>query len=649
MPIIDAKDVTQMNVLGVSNQELYDILTDYNQAVLDCKPWHDYIKRQRAWYNFDHDTAGNRGARKPQEERYADPTPTNNVDLAVGIIRKGGLEFRARGWEPNPGEDEDTSKIEKYLLGVIDINNQREEEDVLYEVIFDFCRDGVGILYAPWDKQLADEVGTVIPVPTPDGDAMPMQVYMEPPIRNQVIDPLEIVMAKGGPRKWKSIYRTQDMTLLELWEQFGKVPEQEQGRVGDPRLMKQIKGKLIDYWGWKYKKVPMMSPEGQLVMNAVLGQPEMMMKWVVERALIWNTEYVWPLQDTNYPGIPYKIQFFKPVDDDKPENWGHGIIRPMETSIIALEKMTDRTQRMITLLASMPMFSKTIQGRNITVDKGLVDIVPLGIDEDIAFPQWRGQPPDVENQRTFYRTRAQQAGFSEAAYAAGSTEISGYALSQLSDQNQIRLEQPIVHLQLLFSRWAKHVLELTKIYAMGACVRVSGTLKGKDFADQIITADIADFLVKAEMKVKMPGEDTRKHAMATQASMWLSPDTIMEDYLDIDQPDDERKRQLRAMAQMDPTVRQYAMILVLTEMAQQGDQAAAMALQMMQQQSQGGKPVEETRGRPAEGRKPEQQVGTQGPTGEPTPQEQGRKPPGQNFEDIMRRLVGMSPKMRGGP
>jgi len=81
-------------------------------------------------------------------------------------------------------------------------------------------------------------------------------------------------------------------------------------------------------------------------------------------------------------------------------------------------------------------------------------------------------------------------------------------------------------------------------------------------------------------------------------------------------------------------------------MAQQGDQAAAMALQMMQQESQGGTPTEETRGRPKEGRRPEQMRNVQGPTGEPTPQEQGRKPPGQNFEDIMRRLMGMAPKMR---
>jgi len=646
MEPINAKDIVQLDAFGVTDQELYDILADYNQAVKDCKPWHDYIDRQRQWYNFDHDAAGKRGARKPQEERYADPTPTNNVDLAVGIIRKGGLEWRARGWEPNPGEDEDTSKVEKFLTGVIDINNEREEEDTLYEVIFDFCRDGCGILYAPWDKQLADELMTVMPIPTPEGDAMPMTVYREPPIRNQVIDPKEIVMTKGGPRKWRAIYRTQDMTMLELWEQFGKIPAGHEDRMNSPRLMKDVRGKLIDYWGWKYKQVPMTGPDGQNLMNDLLGKPEMTMKWVVERALIWNTEYVWPLQDTVYPGLPYKIQFFKPVDEDKPENWGHGIIRPMETSIIALEKMTDRTQRMITVLASLPMFSKTIQGRNITIDKGLVDIVPLGIDEDIAFPQWRGQPPDVEMQRNFYRTRAQQAGFSEAAYAAGSSEISGYALSQLSDQNQIRLEQPIVHLQLLFTRWAKHVLELARIFATGAVIRISGTLKGKDFADQIITAEIADYLVKAEMRVKMPGEEVRKHAMATQASMWLSPDTIMQDYLDIDQPDDERKRQLRAMAQQDPMVMRYAQIMMLTEMAQQGDQAAAMALQMMQQESQGGTPTEETRGRPKEGRRPEQMRNVQGPTGEPTPQEQGRKPPGQNFEDIMRRLMGMAPKMR---
>ena len=86
-------------------------------------PWHGNIKRWREYYDFVH----YKEKAKAQEKQYADPTYTNVVDLAVGILLANPVEFNAVGWEPSIGEDEGTSHVEKYLHGALEIACQRED------------------------------------------------------------------------------------------------------------------------------------------------------------------------------------------------------------------------------------------------------------------------------------------------------------------------------------------------------------------------------------------------------------------------------------------------------------------------------------------------------------------------------------------
>src|SRR3990167_5815911 len=79
------------------------------------RPWHDNIKKWRRWYHFDHYEK----SPLPFEDRYADPTPTNVVDLAVGMLTTKALEFSAHGWNPTVEEEQVSGRIEKYLAGTI--------------------------------------------------------------------------------------------------------------------------------------------------------------------------------------------------------------------------------------------------------------------------------------------------------------------------------------------------------------------------------------------------------------------------------------------------------------------------------------------------------------------------------------------------
>ena len=157
----------------------------------------------------------------------------------------------------------------------------------------------------------------------------------------------------------------------------------------------------------------------------------------------------------------------------------------------------------------------------------------------------------------------------------------------------------------------------------------------------MFSPDLADYKVKALIKPEFPNEKVRNHAMATQVRGVLSENTIMERYLDIDQPDDEKKRRLRDAAMNHPVMVQYGIINTLMEMAQAGDQAAAMTLQHLLMGQGTGNPE----GRPEEPRNNEQMMGVASPTGQPTPEEAGAAPPGQSPEDQMRGITEAAPGM----
>ena len=173
-------------------------------------------------------------------------------------------------------------------------------------------------------------------------------------------------------------------------------------------------------------------------------------------------------------------------------------------------------------------------------------------------------------------------------------------MSQLGDQNRIRLEQPTQHLERLFARWGKHVLQMTRNFAPDKYVRTYGRMRGKDFAEQVLGVDIADFLVRARIRPKFPNDETRKHAMANQAAPWLDMRTIMERYFDIEQPDEIRERRLIDAALEHPLMKLYGMASIFQKRVDETkgeDKLAAMMLQAIQGEIAQADPRHPGRGR----------------------------------------------------
>jgi len=627
-------------------QEFQEILSLYQSSRSFCQPWHDQIQRWRRYYKFKHYT------KKPQpgESRFSDPTFTNVVDLAVGILLANDVEWKVSSYNPSMVNQKLSSRIEKFLAGVIDIASEREEEHLYYTSFLNFVRDGAAVLYTVWDTGLADEYRGTFQIPDPDSETVITYTgYSLPPIRVQTINPLKMFVLPGGPYRWLYMFRVEEMSVHDVERLFDTTLEQFSHLTPEMKIRQM--GELVDIWRYVERDEPVMetvvsfNEEGEYVEEEVPTGETKKVK-VFQNGLMFSGVPVWDMVDMDgVTNFPYTIGFFKPVDKDQPEDWGHNIMSPMETSVLELERAVNRRDMQIKRYTGLPLQIRTMAGRKVTVDAAFGNTVEMATDESLEFPKWWGNPPDVNQHIEYLRSRVQQSGFADVMFGAGMGEGTGYALSQLSDQNRIRLAQPRVHLEMLWSQVGRKIIELAVSYARGEVLRVYGVLRGKDFLEQLIMDDFDDFLVKAKIKPEFPNDQTRNHAMATQVRGVLPNTYIMEKYLDIDQPDDMMDLLMQEQIMQHPAMLQYMLMSTFEELARSGDEAAKAVLdQMKQQQGVPGQP-----GRPEEPPNPEQAMGGMpSSTGELSQQEQGGAPPGQSAMDTIRKLLSRSPKMTGG-
>jgi hypothetical protein len=608
-----------MTLTTVQEVDLY-----YTQAKRHCDQWHRDILHRRQLYDGNHYLIEPRQG----EERYVDPTYTNVVDLCVGIILANDLDFKVHGWSPSDEEQRKSEQVEKFLAGLLQVNSDRMEIYIPYEVLLNFTRDGTGVVFTGWDDNLAARLQISTQIVDTDEDGLPaaksVSGFREPPVVIDVVDLMNIFMIPGEIGRWSHIMRVEQYTVADVETRFGvKIKRYAHLRPSEKATQK---GELIDYWR----------------ISVIFDGETLADRTTVEHALVYEGTEIWELrEEPNYEDLPFTIGFFKPTDQKSGAGWGKSIIDPLESTISMMERAFNRRHYQVTRFAGLPLVMEIQPGRTLNIDSSYGNVVQINPGESVGFPQWQGNPPDVELEMQFLRSRAQQSGFSDVLFGAGVSSVSGYGLSQLGDQNRIRLEQPVQHLQAFWSRWAKKTLRLVEKKAAGMVVRVYGRMRGKEFMDQVFDVGLSDYNVMCEIKPEFPNEKVRKHAMATQVRGILSDYTIMQEYLDIEQPGDEQERRLLEMAQNHPITMQYGMMKKLREMAEAGDQDAAAVLQQMQTQ---GLPGQQP-GPEKDPRKPEQLMGTPSPTGQETPQAQGQMPPGQSEMDMMQNLAGTAPQM----
>ena len=611
----------------LSQETLPNIQDRYRRAKTHVEPWHSQIKKWRSFYDMKH------YIKKPKmnETQYPDPTPTNVVDVAVGVLGSHPLEFKAMGWKPDPDEQDRTDAVEKFLNGAIHISNIREEEEITYAANFNFVRDGAAVVKAVWDPYLHYRHQAVAMLPNPDApddqeQGIPIRVFNELPLKTSIIDPLEIYVIPGGRQRWLYLFHTTKMSIHDAEALYNF---QYLDHSGDESQKMYIEYDLVDYWRVAHY------PEGDVIVNAVMFNE----KWVPGFE---------PRVMEGYESLPFTIGFFKPVDKKEPAQWGHGVIQPLEPSVKMIERNVNRRQRQIDVFSALPMIVKSLPGRSVSVDAGFGKSLQMSTDEDIAFPVWPGNSPDSNLQIDYLRSRLQQSGFSDILFGMEGRGA-GFAISQMTDQNRIRLIEPIRQIEGFWARWADKALQLTKVFAGESLLRVYGSFKGDNFADQFVGQDITDYKIQAKIKAEFPNQSVTNAALSTQSADTLSMRTRMERYWDIDQPGDEWNQRMMEMAEQNPMMIQFGIMEQLNKLAAKGNVAAQQTLQIMMQQ------LQSQQGGGGQGGPPGPEAGPPGPNlsgtrstdGTPTSQETGGEVDGQSTADNLDNRANAQPGLDG--
>ena len=529
------------------------IKTNIEKAKQFTKGWHSNIQVYRRFYNGEHYT----GKTSLNETRFVDPTPTNVVDLATGIMLSNEVEWKAVSYRPEP--DKLSSDVEKLIKSLIYQIEDTQEINFLYEIVLHFIRDGGAVLYTVFDEDIARYSYIRPDMVYPDGEIRPALIFDKIPLKAYIIDPLNVSVLAGSEHRWSVVCRSEQVSLYQLSSMFGEenVPVRFSHFLKSFEQSLEITGELVDYWH--------SSADGMKFYHGVL----------------FDGEFVLPLEEVDYDFFPYVIGLYKPVDRVLSSSW-HSILEPLLEPVRLLEQSINRRQFLIDKYASLPLVTKTLSGRAVKIDPRIGSHVPLGVDEEIGFPTWAGSPPDVERQIELFRSRIQQSGFSDAFFGSGSS-ASGYALSLLGDQNRIRLEQPKRHLEAFLRRWANRCVELLvknlNVTGGEAFFELYGKSGVSSYSFYLPVSSLKGRKLFCEIKPEFPNDKVRNHAMANQARGILSEHTIMENYYNIPHPSDERERKLQEMAETHPIVLQYGLLQALRNLADSGDEVARLAME----------------------------------------------------------------------
>lgn len=534
------------------------ILANVSKAKQYSKGWHDNIEIYRNFYNGLHYTS----RPKAGETQFVDPTPTNVVDLAVGIFLSNEVVWDSVSYRPEP--DKINSDVEKLILSLIRQIEDDYEINFLYEIVLHFVRDGGAVLYTVFDDKLSNRDYYIHnEFLHPDGELKPALILNRIPLRVQIVDPMNVHVLGGGTNRWSVVARTERISLYQLMSLFGEEAVPPNLRRFTKNLEEALDtfGELVDYW-------------------------DVLADGTYRHGILFEGHLVKPIEEIEERFFPYTIGFYKPTDRLISSSW-HSILEPLLEPVRLLEKAINRRQFLIDKYSALPMVSKTVGGRAINIDARFGKHVALGVDEELGFPAWAGSPPDVERQIELLRARIQQAGFSDMFFGSGTSSASGYSLSLLGDQNRIRLEQPKRHLESFLRRWANRCLDVLSENLIGEGIgegvffELYGKSRGDRFFQYLPLSSLRGRRVFCEIRPEFPNDRVRNHALANQVRGIVSEETILERYIGIQQASDERERKMQEMAEQHPLMMEYGLLQALHQLAESGDVVAQVVLERM--------------------------------------------------------------------
>jgi hypothetical protein len=340
-------------------------------------------------------------------------------------------------------------------------------------------------------------------------------------------------------------------------------------------VQKRTPGDVLDEWTGKSQADLKKVAEGLQVEDYDNLEEEYVEWWgqdakgVVWYAITYRQQWLIEPTPTKYPAIPFVITTFKRVSGADDAGMDRlPFLYPIFHSMDKLEYVRSRAFRQLDMFANMNPYhsgESPIDGVDATWGK-LIELAPK---EDIKFPPWPGQPPDIHRELSQLGAEISEGSFSETMFGQVSTRASGYALSQVIGADTLRTDTPRGNLELAFSGVADLIFGLMQKFTPNTHLAVTSQIRHRRMATMLSGEETRPLMVEVFVKPKQTNDEVRLATLGAQIASLPSPPVsdqyILEHYFGVNQPEYELDRKLDEETLKEPVIRLMALVDVLRE------------------------------------------------------------------------------------
>lgn len=542
------KPITSIKDLSARLQRAQREYTKRNNMVALCDEMY-LMSRERKSSFLDSSITGWRD--KVAAEYWESSNKAQNIlDILTAVLSGNPPQFHCTV----PGNVSSTipSRAELFLNGVFRINSRRQQIDLHREIVFRTVKDGSAAVRVYWQP---DPTGTDIDLVGVEDEVGGVEPWVAQnhtietfPINIEVVDTTKVFpMGRGRNGKpFSEVFYVQKRNIADVVDEWENRPGADVTEV--------TKGVKADDWA---------TTEDEY--TEWWGQESGGQVWY---AIAFRNKFIIEPTKIDYPEIPFVITSYKKMATNERAMQNLPALYPLFHAMEKLEYARSRSFRLLDMFANMnPYHAGETAIRDFDATWG--KIIELGPKEDIRFPQWPGQPPDIYKEMQQLEGAIAEGSFSPAMFGQVSTRVSGYALSQVIGSDTLRTDIPRTNLELAYSSIADLIFGLMRQYSPATQLAVAVPVAQQKVSAMLAGEETKHLVVETFVKPKQTSDEVRLAGLGAQLASLPNPPVsmryILEHYFGVNQPEEEMARKLDEEAQKDPVVRLMALVEVLVE------------------------------------------------------------------------------------
>lgn len=332
--------------------------------------------------------------------------------------------------------------------------------------------------------------------------------------------------------------------MEEVEAEIGARIRMEPWRSMTPVERQQEEVDFLEYWGWEKGKL----------MTATMIDDRFLPKRKLREA-------------EGYDDIPYIPLPCLRTGEEAPHLRVRGVLDNMGSLVHQEEKLLTKQNHQLKMFAFMPLIANDGSGPPIEFDASLGNVVHVKEDQKVGFPEWPGSSPDLMKHLGILEDKIQETGFPAVSYGKGPGELSGYAIGQYSEGGRMRLSIPRSNLELALTTLFQGIVSLCVNFAPDLAIPVFGKHKNKHFYTTLTGSQMKGHIIQVDIGADLPGDEMKRAVIGGQlkAQNVLSERTIMEDWMGVEQPEDEIQQMLREQAAKHPVAKLVSLARALYE------------------------------------------------------------------------------------